>query len=268
MAGATTSDNNENSAKCQTDQFFREINLQFLIHELKDPLSVIETGILMLLEKQQLSGPLTVRQQKMLQRVLRSSRKVQTMVYELLEVGRAQADCIIPIAFNPCDLVMDVLTDVIEARDIDLYDQLHHLEQMPEKISLLSNHHINILFDKPSLGAEMIQDKAKFSLIVSNLLKNAFQYKVQTLIIRSEIQNQNYLVAIVDDGPGINSVHHEAVFERYRQVAPEGLDRKGHGLGLAMGRILARSMGGDVTLESEPGKGATFILSIPLTYLA
>ena len=64
------------------------------------------------------------------------------------------------------------------------------------------------------------------------------------MIIRSEIQNQNFLVAIVDDGPGINPVHHEAVFERYRQVAPEGLDRKGHGLGLAMGRILARSMGG------------------------
>ena len=58
------------------------------------------------------------------------------MVYELLEVGRAQSDCIIPVTFNPCELIMAVLTDVIEARDIDLYDQLHHLEQIPEKMSL------------------------------------------------------------------------------------------------------------------------------------
>ena len=74
------------------------------------------------------------------------------------------------------------------------------------------------------------------------------------------------MVAVSDDGPGIESRHHEAVFQRYLRLDSENdAPRGGHGLGLACSRILARSMGGDIQLTSSRGKGALFRLNLPIS---
>ena len=62
-------------------------------------------------------------------------------------------------------------------------------------------------------------------------------------------------VAVRDTGPGIAADEHEAIFEEFRQA---GGSSAGIGLGLAISRRLARVMGGEITLESEPGKGSVF----------
>ena len=111
---------------------------------------------------------------------------------------------------------------------------------------------------------EIEQDRTKFIQIVANLLKNALHHRHQTVEIHLDRQNDQMCLSVTDDGPGINPMFHEAVFERYKQVSQNVLERKGHGLGLAMARILARSMGGDINLQSEPDKGATFRLLLPV----
>jgi two-component system OmpR family sensor kinase len=73
--------------------FFRDINVEFLIHELKDPISVIETAVRMLLEKPDKFGPLTDRQVRTLNRALRNSKKARSLLADLLEVGRSDAGC-------------------------------------------------------------------------------------------------------------------------------------------------------------------------------
>jgi signal transduction histidine kinase len=74
----------------------------------------------------------------------------------------------------------------------------------------------------------------------------------------------DYLViAVSDDGPGIEPENHAMVFQRYAQVKECSIvPRKGHGLGLA--NIISRCLGGSLELESEKGKGATFRLTLPL----
>jgi signal transduction histidine kinase len=65
---------------------------------------------------------------------------------------------------------------------------------------------------------------------------------------------------ISDEGPGIKAGDETRIFERFERAhAEEG----GTGLGLAISRRLARSMGGDVTLDSAPGEGARFTLTLP-----
>ncbi|MEO7367524.1 MAG: ATP-binding protein, partial [Gemmatimonadaceae bacterium] len=67
-------------------------------------------------------------------------------------------------------------------------------------------------------------------------------------------------------GRGIAKEMHETVFEPFMQISA-GLTRtvEGSGLGLAISRELARLMGGDLTVESEPEKGSTFTLTLPLS---
>ncbi|MGA8020769.1 MAG: hypothetical protein WCA42_18020, partial [Desulfobacterales bacterium] len=64
----------------EAGRFFREVEIEFLIHELKDPFAIIETGVRTLLEKKDKFGPLTPRQEKILKRTLRSSNRARTML--------------------------------------------------------------------------------------------------------------------------------------------------------------------------------------------
>ena len=67
-------------------------------------------------------------------------------------------------------------------------------------------------------------------------------------------------VTVSDEGPGIDPADQQRIFERFERVEPKA---DGTGLGLAISRRLARSMGGDVTLDSVPGAGARFTLTLP-----
>jgi signal transduction histidine kinase len=68
-----------------------------------------------------------------------------------------------------------------------------------------------------------------------------------------------------DEGPGIPDADHDAVFDEFHQVArPDAGKAQGTGLGLAISRRLARGLGGDITLQSQEGHGATFTVSVPV----
>ena len=77
----------------------------------------------------------------------------------------------------------------------------------------------------------------------------------------AEQRGDQIAVTVADEGPGIEQADQERIFEKYERIgdAPDGI-----GLGLAISRRLARSMGGDVTVQSAPGHGARFTLLLPV----
>jgi two-component system OmpR family sensor kinase len=249
------------------DRFFREINVEFLIHELKDPISVIETAARMLLEKQAKYGPLTDRQAKTLKRALRNSKKARSLLADLLEVGRSDAGCFLCCRFNPLSVIDEVLLEVLETVDPGLWETLQETGSGPDRTAVLGQRGIRLTFSDNVRCAELCQDEAKFRQIVGNLLKNALHYHRLRLEICIDCHDDQLVIDVVDDGPGVEKEDQELIFRRYARLdACTILSRTGHGLGLAGARILARRLGGDITVKKNRGPGACFCLRIPLTF--
>jgi len=265
-----TQDANQTAAfegECADREFFRDINVEFLIHELKDPISVIETAVRMLLEKPNKYGVLSDRQKKTLNRALRNTRKARDMLADLLEVGRSDAGCFLCGRFDPNAVVDDVFIDVLEAADNRIWEVIQEIGPSPARIELLQRRGIHLSYDHSDPCIEMCQDETKFRQIVANLVKNAFQHRRRQLEICTYHRSGHYIVDVIDDGPGVDAGDRELIFKRYTQLSScVQLSRTGHGLGLAGARILARHLCGDITIESRRGAGTVFRLSLPTTF--
>jgi signal transduction histidine kinase len=109
----------------------------------------------------------------------------------------------------------------------------------------------------PALG----QERAVIQILV-NLIVNAIRYSPQGGLIRLSFAKTSGTasVTVSDQGPGIAADDQQRIFERFERARSK---EEGTGLGLAISRRLARSMGGDVSLDSAPGEGARFTLTLP-----
>lgn len=255
--------------KHQTPDFFRELQIEFLIHELKGPAAVIETGVRALLERQGKFGALSPRQEKTLKRVLRNTGKMRQMMHSLLEIGRSQAGCFACVCFDPARVTLETLVESVEITQGALADQFPPQPEMKQLTGFLDARGIRLDIDPGVMSAQIVQDETKFRQIVGNLIINALYHRRRKVAIHVHRQNDNMIVEVTDDGPGIAPEHHQIVFERYAQIKTGGaFKRHGHGLGLAGSMILARSIGGNIQLDSKKGHGATFRLILPSTLTA
>jgi signal transduction histidine kinase len=113
---------------------------------------------------------------------------------------------------------------------------------------------------------EVEADDAEIRRIVSNLVDNALRHapggpvRVQT----SSVDGQA-IVEVADHGPGIAAADLERIFEPFYRVRADAAASSGSGLGLAIAADLAARNGGRLTVESDPGRGSTFRLSLPRT---
>jgi signal transduction histidine kinase len=109
-------------------------------------------------------------------------------------------------------------------------------------------------------------DRLKIEQSVLNLVGNAVKFTPSggKVSVASRAASNRALVTVTDTGPGIPSEKLTEIFEPFVQLGRSlSSGHEGVGLGLAISRDLARAMGGDVTVESTFGQGATFTLALP-----
>ena len=118
----------------------------------------------------------------------------------------------------------------------------------------------------PGLGA-IRADERKFRQIMLNLLSNAVKFTPEggAVTVAARPNGAAVEVSVADTGPGIAPEDQAAVFEEFRQVGPASARKaEGTGLGLPLTKKFIELHGGEIRLESEPGKGSTFRFTIPV----
>jgi len=99
--------------------------------------------------------------------------------------------------------------------------------------------------------------------ILVNLIGNAIRHSPEggMIWLRAEQEGDLAILIVADQGAGIASEDHERIFEKFERL--HGTKSGASGLGLYISRQLARAMGGDLAVDSAPGQGARFILTLP-----
>jgi signal transduction histidine kinase len=123
-----------------------------------------------------------------------------------------------------------------------------------------------IRIDRPDTDERLIAtgDFRRVLQILVNLVSNAVRYTPPggMVWLRTEREADSAVVIVADQGKGIAEADHARVFAKFERVDPS--EPGGSGLGLYISRRLARAMGGDITLDSAPGQGARFVLTLPV----
>ncbi|HYQ60520.1 MAG TPA: HAMP domain-containing sensor histidine kinase [Desulfatiglandales bacterium] len=240
------------------------IKFEFLVHDLKVPLAVIEAGILSLLQKQDKYGELNDKQIKILERALRNTIVTRTLVNDALEIGRSSQGIINKSTFTPCQLVEETLIEVLDLTDHTTADAVKERKTLADLKACLAAQGLILEIDDAFWNRDLYLDESKVRQIFRNLLINAMKYKKNRVTLKLERGERHIFISVSDDGEGIPSGYHKKIFECYFQMDMK-TDHcvRGHGLGLAGVQVLLEDMGGELSLESDTGKGATFSVKIP-----
>jgi signal transduction histidine kinase len=217
-------------------------------HELRTPLNAIIGYLSLLVDG--VVGPVPEEQRPFLENASRASRSLLTLVNDVLDLAKIEAGKLdleeAPVEVNAIlDEVLATLRPLADTKGLEIR----------KKVS-------------PTGGFTFRTDPARLRQILTNLLSNAVKFtetgsvELESRVVGSRPGRAEFRVR--DTGPGVPPEDRERVFLEFEQLQGPGR-HGGTGLGLAISRRLARLLGGDLTIESAPEPGATFVLSLPLS---
>jgi signal transduction histidine kinase len=220
--------------------------LAVMSHELHTPLNAI-AGYAELLELG-MRGPVTPQQREAIARIRLAQRQLLSLVNDILTFARTE-------------------TGQLEMRiePVDVAEAVESVRFLVEPLTRATTVDINIEPCNPPL--RVLADRERMHHILVNLLSNAVKFSPPGSPIKIVCGRAGSFVAIrvIDSGSGIAPEKLDLIFEPFVQ-ASAGFTRTigGSGLGLAISRDLARLMNGDVSVESVPGMGSVFTLTLPM----
>ncbi len=166
----------------------------------------------------------------------------------------------------------------LEVEDVNIAEWANDINMLFAEVAKNKGIHFTVALDK-DIAANLPTDRMRLSQVIKNLLSNAFKFTAANGSVnmrvynaintskynRDKIQGSALCIEVADSGIGIAPEKQQAIFEPFRQ-ADGSTSRKfgGTGLGLSISRELSLLLGGEMTLESEPGKGSIFRLFVPL----
>ncbi|MEO8600978.1 MAG: PAS domain S-box protein [bacterium] len=216
-------------------------------HELRTPLNIILGYHGLLLDGT--FGDLTAEQRDALERSDRNARALLEMISTTLDLSRLEAG----------QLRLDV-------REFGLAELLHELDLETRELARPPGVHLEWHAAPPLL--RLRTDAAKLKVVVKNLVGNALKFTdAGRIAVHATARDSGIEIVVSDTGVGIAAELQPAIFEAFRQVGVSATRQGGVGLGLYIVRRLLDELGGMVEVESTPGEGSTFRVTLPATPL-
>jgi signal transduction histidine kinase len=214
-------------------------------HELRTPLNAI-SGFSQVLRKR-LYGEINDKQAEYLDEVLASSRDLLTLIDDVLDLSKVEAGQI------ELDVAPFSLPATLERGLVVVGERA---SKGDVRISLASDPGIDTVTG----------DERRVRQVILNLLWNAVKFTPAggAVDVSSARLDGEVRVSVADTGPGIAPEDQGRIFEEFQQAAAGKEQREGTGLGLALSKRLVELHGGRIWVESEVGKGSTFVFTLPV----
>jgi len=218
--------------------------LGMVAHEIRDPMTSCIGFAEMLLQK---GDRMTEEERReALASIAKTGRRLVDLLEDLLEVARLESGSF-PLVLRPFRL-SDLVREVLE----------EHRPQLTD---------VDVTFD-PGDDATVRADADRLHQVLANLLSNAVKFSPQSGPIRIAVRadDREAVLAVQDRGIGMHPEELPKLFERFARISQTGLPERipGTGLGLYISKSIVDAHRGRIWAESEPGKGSTFFIALPL----
>jgi signal transduction histidine kinase len=206
-------------------------------HDLRSPLLAI-LGLVQLINSNQQSAEAL---QKYISMIAASANRMDDTIKEILEYSR--------------NARLDIEVSPVDFKSLigEIFEDVRHIST--EKITL----ELNIKQDNP-----FYSDRNRISTLIKNIISNAVKYRKKGTVnsfinINILVTPTEALLRFEDNGEGIEEIHQERIFEMFYRASNSA---PGTGLGLYICKEILNNIGGSITLDSVPGEGSVFTVSI------
>jgi CheY-like chemotaxis protein/signal transduction histidine kinase len=233
-------------SELQRSNTYKSEFLANMSHELRTPLNSSLILAKLLLDNRE--GNLTAEQVKFAQTIYSAGNDLLTLINDILDLSKIEVG---KLEVRPDSIALSRLVDEL----MDTFEPVAGEKRLELSMEL-----------DDELAATIYTDPTRLQQILKNLLSNALKFTEHggvTLQVRAASEGR-IAFDVRDTGIGIAADQHDVIFEAFRQ-ADGTTNRKygGTGLGLSISRDLARLLGGELSVVSEPGRGSTFTLVLP-----
>jgi signal transduction histidine kinase len=220
--------------------------LSLASHQLRTPATVVKQYVGMLL--QGYAGKLSERQVGMLNTAYDSNERQLEIINQLLYVARLDAGRI-----------------TLHTKALDLNKMMREVVSDQKEALTIRKQRLNVKLPGRPLTIEA--DPHYLRMVLENLLSNAIKYTPEggAIVLEARKVLQEVSIRVKDSGVGVDPAVQELIFEKFTRVENElSTDVNGSGVGLYLTRQIVELHGGEITVKSQAGKGATFALQLPI----
>jgi signal transduction histidine kinase len=221
----------------QRDEFFSSVS-----HDLRTPVAAIKAAIGVVLANEPANMPAPLH--RLLGNIDLAADELTRLIEDLLEIARLQAGRV------------TLWRTRVDLRDV-VARAVHAIEPLAEQRDQV------LEIREPAAPVVAEVDGDRLGRVLRNLLANAQKYGREqgSIVVELEEKPDQVRISVTDDGPGIPVEEQTRIFERFYRVG--GSPAVGTGLGLAIARGIVELHGGTLRVQSAPGAGSTFTVTLP-----